>query len=136
MLLTGCGTQVDPFAASPAAQAKADNDAEALSMALLACTIYEEPVTDNERARFEEFMRNAQDAAGVASEAAYLDPRWRTLADALPFVAQWADIQDKQLGLASDEELAPWALEEAVSIERYLRVVNAECAAAEELDKR
>ena len=100
LLLTGCGTQVDPFAASPAAQAKADNEVDGLATALLACVIYEKPVSENEREQYEEIKLNAQDAAGLASEAAYYDSRWRTLADALPFVAQWADIRDMGATLA------------------------------------
>ena len=86
LLLTGCGTQADPFTASPA------GEADALSMALLACTIYERPVSDNDTLGFDELSVNAQKAAATASEAAYLDPRWRTLADALLSVAEWAVI--------------------------------------------
>ena len=103
-------------------------------MALLACTIYERPVSDNETLRFDELRVNTQKAAATASEAAYLDPRWRTLADALPFVAEWALIKDYEAD--PGQELAAWARQEETRMGIYLRVVKAECSTVEEMEKR
>ncbi len=137
LLLTGCGTQADPFAASPAAQAKADNEAneaKALELALLACEVAGTPLPENDKVKWGEASANTIDAAGLASEAAYYDSRWRTLADAFPRVVELYDILDAEAKLNPGQELDSWVNPERARLSIYLTVTRSECWAAEQID--
>ena len=85
LLLTGCGTQVDPFQDDAA-----DAQAEALEVAWEACAEWSAAPYGRDDAGTDQFFQDrfesAKVAGGIASEAAYLDPRWRTLADAFPYI--------------------------------------------------
>ena len=143
LLLTGCGTQVDPFAASPAeveaqanadaAQAKADAEADALALALEACLLYVSEVSPRISEKYLQLAENAASAAQVASVAAYLDPRWRTLADAFPLVGELNRLNHYVANVPRDGELRPEARQEIIQTRRYVRVVSAECNAAHAL---
>ncbi len=106
LLLTGCGTQVDPFQ---------DDEADALEVAWQACEIWTEFSDDDPDYGTQDYHSDraaaASKAHGIASQAAYLDPRWRTLADAFPYVRLM------QLLLASDAALS----EEGDSLKAELR---------------
>ena len=95
LLLTGCGT--------PLADPWRDDEAEALEVAWQACEVWnawsDDPPEFRSEDYYREIARNAQFAGGLASQAAYLDPRWRTLADAFPYINQLS------ITLATDEKL-------------------------------
>ncbi len=97
LLLTGCGTQVDPFQDD-----EADAQAEALEVAWQACEVWQawpdDPPEPWSEDYYRQIRRDAEFAGLLASQAAYLDPRWRTLADAFPYIRQRSNL------LANDEE--------------------------------
>ena len=136
--MTGCGTQSDQAEveslAEVEAQARADAEADALALAETACNLWHNtPRSDIYEERYAEERDLAQEAAAVASTAAYLDPRWRTLADAFPYIARWKVLQLYEETLGPDEELLPFAEREKTGLARYERAVGAECDSVLEL---
>ncbi len=124
LLLTGCGTQVDPFQ---------DDAADALEVAWQACEIW----TDypEQGLEYEDYLAersyDAFYAGRVASEAAYLDPRWRTLADAFPYVQiRYSRLRtDERLSRESDSRLREETLDQGSLWQPYVSAVDNECEA-------
>lgn len=125
LALTGCGTQLDPFQ---------DDEADALEVAWQACEIWNNyPDQDSPNSDyFQERRWSASSAGDAASQAAYLDPRWRTLADAFPYVERRYEILAEDAGYIEDDDgsRVREALRDQVSLwDAYENAVYSECSA-------
>lgn len=90
LLLAGCSTTTEPDEATPVDTSVED----AVELAAEACTGAE---TTGD-ALSDEYAAKLREAARLTAEAAYLDPRWRTLADAFTAgIALQGDLRNRQL---------------------------------------
>ncbi len=109
LALTGCSTMMEPFEADPVDPSEQD----ALALANLACAY----ATAAQRS--EQSDEQADKAAAIAAEAAYLDPRWTTLSDAL---TDWRALRTWETVLPEDAQTL---------FRRSTYRIDAQCAAAE-----
>lgn len=134
LLLTGCGTQADPFQDD-----EADAQAEALEVAWQACEVWGDWPDDIEvysEEWYHERAISAWQAGGLASQAAYLDPRWRTLADALSYVEKRNSLRssDEKYQQEGDGRRLREALRDQAALwEQYEWAANNECTAIDVL---
>ncbi|NKB92587.1 MAG: hypothetical protein GKR85_10010 [Candidatus Nanopelagicales bacterium] len=125
LLLTGCGTQVDPFQ---------DDEADALEVAWQACEVWMDFSDDDYAYGTQQYHINqmivAGNAGGLASQAAYLDPRWRTLADAFPYLVPFHELSAADAAFAEDGDTLREELRDQAALWGvYTNVTYQECEA-------
>ncbi|MCH9787935.1 MAG: hypothetical protein K0U44_03240 [Actinomycetia bacterium] len=129
LLLTGCGTQVDPFQDD-----EADAQAEALEVAWQACEVWQawpdDPPEPGSEDYYRQIRRDAEFAGLLASQAAYLDPRWRTLADAFPYLVPFHELSAADAAFAEDGDTLREELRDQAALWGvYTNVTYQECEA-------
>ena len=113
---------------------EADAQAEALEVAWQACEVWtdfsdDDPDYGTQDYHFDRAMA-ASNAHGLASQAAYLDPRWRTLADAFPYVHLMQLLLQSDAGLSEEgDSLKAELRDQAILWETYESVAYNECDA-------